>query len=61
MSIFYRWFTRDSDSHPLRAHQVNWMLLAPGAGLASAAMQTGDWSVAYQDEKAVVLRRKKLL
>jgi hypothetical protein len=42
----------------LNAHGVNWMLLNATAPLASSALRTGDWALVYQDEKAVVLKRK---
>jgi hypothetical protein len=46
----------------LNANRVNWMLLsASTASLGNAALSTGDWVVAYQDQTAVVLRRKKLV
>ena len=46
----------------LNANRVDWMLLSPSTtSLGNAALQTGEWAVAYQDEKAVILRRKKLL
>jgi hypothetical protein len=45
----------------LNAHQVNWILMAPSAPLVNAALGTGEWAPVYKDEKAVVLRRKKLL
>src|SRR5262249_26148305 len=39
------WMLQPGWGDHLNAHQVNWMLLGPGSGLAGAAMQTGDWAI----------------
>ncbi len=55
------WMLQPGWGDRLNAHQVNWLLLSPTASLVNAALGTGDWVVAYRDEKAVILRRKVLL
>lgn len=52
------WMLQPGWADRLNAQRVNWLLLSPTAPLANAALGTGDWVVAYHDEKAVVLRRK---
>jgi hypothetical protein len=52
------WMLQPGWGDRLNTHQVNWMLLNATAPLANAALQTGDWALVYQDEKAVVLKRK---
>jgi hypothetical protein len=55
------WMLQPGWGDRLSQHRINWLLLSPTAGLAGAALGTGEWVVVYRDEKAVVLRRKVLM
>jgi hypothetical protein len=55
------WMLQPGWGERLNAYHVNWMLLGPSAPLANAALQTGDWALAYQDPTAVILKRKRPL
>ncbi len=55
------WMLQPGWGNRLNTYRVNWLLLGPTAPLASAALQSGDWSLAYQDPTAVILKRKVAL
>jgi hypothetical protein len=55
------WMLQPGWGDRLNTHGVNWILMPPTASLLGAAVATGEWTVAYQDPKAVILRRKTLL
>lgn len=55
------WMLQPGWGERLKAQRVDWILMPPTAPVLGAAMRTGEWAVAYQDERAVILRRKAAL
>jgi hypothetical protein len=52
------WMLQPGWGDRLNVYHVNWILMPPTAPILGAALQTGEWAVAYQDPKAVILKRK---
>src|SRR5207247_8207150 len=55
------WMLQPGWGSRLNNYHINWILMPPTAPLLGAAMGSQEWVVAYQDEKAVILKRKSPL
>jgi hypothetical protein len=42
----------------LDKHQVAWILLPVNFGLATALKERSDWEVIYDDQQAIIFRRR---
>jgi hypothetical protein len=51
------WMLQPGWGNRLNDYRINWILMPPTAPLLTAAMGSHEWSIAYQDEKAVILKR----